>query len=310
MNIQQFDYVLALAEYRHFEKAASSCFISQSTLSTMIFKFEDEIGVQIFDRKTRPVGITKEGVLIISQLKQVTYEISKLEELSREIKGETIGEINLGCIHTVAPFLLPLVLSDFAKTYPEINIQIKEASTDTIMRQLQTRDIDIGIVSPPLADVDLIEYPLYKEAFVYFDMSNEDTSQISIEELKPDNFWLMEESHCMREQVLDICDFETRNALAIHNIVFKAGSIDSLIRFTKASAGTTLLPLLSLSDFYPKDLKHIRFFNEPVPTRTIALVTHRHFVKQRVLRLLQDAIMSKVIPAMDNINMSAHFPKG
>ncbi len=310
MNIQQFDYILALAKYRHFEKAASSCFISQSTLSTMIFKFEDEIGVQIFDRKTRPVGITKEGTLIISQLKQITYEISQLEELGREIKGENIGTIHLGCIPTVAPFLLPLVLSDFAKTYPGLNIQVKEASTDTIMRQLQSRDIDIGIVSPPLADSDLVEYPLYEEAFVYFDMSNEGTNQISIGELKPDNFWLMEESHCMREQVVNICDFETRNALASHNIVFKAGSIDSLIRFTKASGGTTLLPLLSLSDFYPKDLKHIRFFNEPVPKRMIALVTHRHFVKQHILRLLQDAIISKIIPAMDSIQMSAHFPKG
>lgn len=309
MNIQQFDYILAVAEYRHFEKAASACYITQSTLSTMISKFEDEIGIQIFDRKTKPVGITKEGELIIRQLKQVTYDISQLNELSREIKGEVTGTINIGCIHTVAPFLLPLFLSDFARAYPSLNIQIKEASTDTIIRQIQSRDLDIGILSPPLADSDLTTYPLYEEAFVYFDLTNQGSTQISIDGLKPDNFWLMEESHCMQSQVVDICDFENRNALATHNITFKAGSIDSLIRFTKASAGSTLLPLLSLSDFYPEDIQYIRFFNDPVPSRKIAFVTHRHFVKQRVLRLLQDAVIRNVIPAMDKINRTQHRPK-
>lgn len=310
MNIQQFDYILAVAKYRHFENAAASCFISQSTLSTMISKFEQEIGIQIFDRKTKPVGITKEGKIIIRQLKQITYEISQLVEISREIKGEVMGLIKIGCIHTVAPFLLPLFLNDFAIAYPDLNIQIKEASTDTIISQLQSRDLDIGIVSPPLAEIDLMVHPLYEEAFLYFDLTNPGSSPISINDLKLDNFWLMEESHCMRSQVMNICDFEKRDAMATHNITFKAGSIDSLIRFTKSSAGSTLLPLLSLSDFNPADFQYIRFFKNPIPTRKIAFVTHRHFVKQRVLNLLQDAIIQKVIPTMEDINKKIPFSKG
>ncbi len=303
MNIQQFDYVLAVAELRHFENAAARCFISQSTLSTMISKFEDEIGIKIFERKTKPVSITKEGEQVIFQLKQITHEISQLEELAREIKGEAKGTLKIGCIHTVAPFLLPLFLNSFAQKYPDLNIQIKENSTNSIIRQLKSRDLDIGIVSPPIHDPELIEYPLYDEAFIYFDLNQPKHRMISVDELKPDNFWLMEESHCMRSQVVSICELENQEHLASQNISFKAGSIDSLIRFTKASKGKTLLPLLSLNNFPPEDKKHVRFFNDPVPIRNIGLVTHHHFVKQKFIKLFSEEIIRSVQPVMDKIRV-------
>lgn len=301
MNIQQFTYVLAVAEYQHFENAANKCFISQSTLSTMISRFEDEIGIKIFDRKKKPVTATKEGQLIINQLKQITYGISQLHELTKEIKGEVEGSIKIGCIHTVAPFILPLFLNDFAQKHPDLNIQIKESSTSEIIRLLKSRDLDIGIVSPPLNEPDLIEYPLYEEEFVHFDVTGTTIDKISITELSADNFWLMEESHCMRSQIVRICDLKNIDQHAIQNISFKAGSIDSLIRFTKASDGKTLLPLLSLSGFHHNDMQYIRFFTEPIPSRMIKLVTHHHFVKHRIIKILSEEIIQKVNPAIQQI---------
>ncbi|MCZ2100503.1 MAG: LysR family transcriptional regulator [Chitinophagales bacterium] len=299
MNIQQFDYILAVAELRHFENAADKCYVTQSTLSTMISRFEEEIGIKIFDRKTKPVTITKEGTQIIQQLKQITYEISQLEELSREIKGEVQGALKIGCIPTVAPFLLPLFLNDFAKKYPDISIQIKENSTHSIIQQLKSRDLDIGIVSPPILESELVEYPLYDEAFVYFDLTQPKYPVISIADIQPENFWLMEESHCMRSQVINICDIKNQDPLANQNIAFKAGSIDSLIRFTKASRGKTLLPLLSLTGFPEEDKKYIRFFKDPMPIRNIELVTHHHFVKHQFIQLLRTEIIRKVQPVID-----------
>lgn len=304
MNIQQFFYVLAVAEHLHFERAAEHCYISQSTLSTMISKFEDEIGIKIFDRKTKPVTVTKEGRLIINQLKQITYEISQLEELTKEIKGEVKGLIKIGCIHTVAPFLLPNFLQDFATRYPDLQIQIKENSTNSIVRQLKSRDLDIGIVSPPLHDPELKEYPLYNEEFVYFDLSKPAAGKIMPEDMNTENFWLMEESHCMRSQVVNICDLDNNNPFSGNNIHFKAGSIDSLIRFTHASRGKTLLPLLSLTDFSPDDRKFIHFFKEPAPFRQIELVTHEHFVKHKILKLISREIQLKITPELLYIKAS------
>lgn len=304
MNIQQFMYVLAVAEYQHFENAAAKCFISQSTLSTMISRFEDEIGIKIFDRKKKPVTATKEGQLIINQLKQITYGISQLHELTREIKGEVEGSIKIGCIHTVAPFILPLFLNDFAQKHPDLNIQIKESSTAEIIRLLKSRDLDIGIISPPLHEPELIEYPLYEEEFVHFDVTGTSINKISISELSAVNFWLMEESHCMRSQVVRICDLENKEQHAIQNISFKAGSIDSLTRFTKASGGKTLLPLLSLSGFHHNDMKYIRFFTDPIPSRMIKLVTHHHFVKHRIIKILSEEIIRKVHPAILEVKAS------
>ncbi len=294
MNIQQFQYILSLAEHRHFETAAGKCFISQSTLSTMVSKFEDEMGISIFDRKSKPVEITKEGALIIGQLKIISYEIAQLTELVKEIKGELKGQIKIGCIPTVAPFLLPLFLPDLSKDIPEMLFEVREVATGEIIRQLKSRELDIGIVSTPLDEKELLEYPIYKEAFTYFDTSQSSEEKISVNEVRMDNFWLMEEGHCMRDQVLDICKNEKRKISPSPNINFKAGSMDSLIRFVKANKGRTLLPYLTALNLSKEDKKHIGYFKNPVPFRNIGLITHQHFTKKRILGLLEKKIIGKI----------------
>lgn len=294
MNLQQFQYILAVAEHKHFELAAEKCFISQSTLSTMISKFEEEIGVKLFDRKKKPVHVTAEGAIIIDKLKEVNTQIGQLKELVKEIKGEIKGRLSISVIPTVSPYLLPLFLHDFARKHPLLKLEVREQTTEEIIRQLKSRDLDIGIVSTPLSDAMLVETELYREPFVLYDKQVTSKKRVSVKNIDTSNLWLLEEGHCMRTQALQICNMKKSQPSRIDNIDFKAGSIDSLIRFVNANEASTLLPYLSTIHLPTRDAKHIRSFITPVPVRTIGLVVHRHFVKNKVLELLKNEIEEKI----------------
>jgi LysR family hydrogen peroxide-inducible transcriptional activator len=294
MNIQQFQYILALAEHTHFESAAEKCFITQSTLSTMVSKFEEEIGIKIFDRKKKPLQLTKEGFAIIEQIKIIINDIDQLKELAKEVKGEIIGNLTLSVIPTIAPFLLPLFLQDFAAKFPNLKILVKEETTGEIIRKLKSRELDIGILSIPIQDKDLTEIKLYDEPFVFFDAGKSANSQVSINKIDVANLCMMEEGHCMRTQVIKLCDLTKKQLDSKLNFEYKAGSIDSLLRFVKANHATTLLPYLAVADFSEQEKMHVGYFSSPVPYRSVGLAVHRHFVKKKLLEILEKEILSKV----------------
>jgi LysR family hydrogen peroxide-inducible transcriptional activator len=303
MNIQQFQYILAVANYKHFEIAAEKCCITQSTLSTMISKFEDEIGFKIFDRKKKPVQLTNEGKIILEQLTIIVNNIDQLKELTNEIKGEISGSLTLSVIPTIAPFLLPLFLQDFAYKFPNLKIKIREETTSEIVRKLKSRELDIGILSVPLNDKEIIEIKLYDEPFLFFDAENEMNEPITFKNIKMKNICLMEEGHCMRTQVLQLCDYDENQLGSKLNFEYKAGSIDSLLRFVKANKATTLLPHLATIDFSDNEKMHLGNFISPVPYRTVGLVVHRHFVKKKLLDVLKQDIIEKITTIISQINM-------
>ncbi|RMG81194.1 MAG: hydrogen peroxide-inducible genes activator, partial [Bacteroidetes bacterium] len=298
MNIQQFKYVLAVAELRHFEAAAKKCFISQSTLSTMIGRLEGEIGIKIFDRKTKPVTVTQEGAVIIEQLRVILKEIAALENITQELKGELSGDFEIGIIPTIAPYLLPLFLAEFANRYPKVRVIVREMTTPVIQKALRQRDIDLGIAAIPLEDPDLREYFLYDEPFVLYDSKNTKPQKdaVDIKEISFSNLWLLEEEHCLRTQVERICNLSHKQPHRPVNLEFKAGSIDSLVRFTRARKGETLLPHLATLDLPPREKKYLRNFKAPVPIRSVGLIAHRHFVKKGLLEVLRDIIQKAVAP--------------
>jgi LysR family transcriptional regulator, hydrogen peroxide-inducible genes activator len=298
MNVQQIQYVLAVAEKRHFETAAESCFITQSTLSTMISRLEDEIGIKIFDRKRKPVEITNEGQIIIDQFRIIQLEILRFQEITKEIKGEVKGSLSIAVIPTVAPFLLPLFLQSFAQAFPDLVIKVKEQTTSEIMRQLKSRELDIGIISIPVNDLDIEEIKLYDEPFVYYETNESNHSNITIDHIDRHNLCLLEEGHCMRTQVLKLCDLQENELLTKLNFEYKAGSIDSLLRFVRANKAATLLPYLSTVDWEADAQKHLSSFLPPVPYRSVGIVVHRHFVKRKVLDLLLKEINKKLAPIL------------
>lgn len=304
MNIRQFEYILAVAEIRHFELAAEKCFATQSTLSTMVSKFEEELGITLFNRKKKPVEITAEGEVIIEQLKAIQSQIGVLNELAKEFKGEVNGNLTISVIPTIAPSLMPLFLQSFAEKFPQLQIEIREQTTAEITRLLKSRELDVGILSVPINDPDLIEISLYNEPFQLLDYRNQYPDQSTVEDLNPDDIWLMEEGHCMRTQILKFCDMDKNYGKTHLNFNFKAGSIDSLVRFVRANQATTLIPFLAASSLPESDQLQLRNFQPPVPVRSVGLVVHRHFVKRRVLYFLEQEILKQIrplIPAFSTI---------
>lgn len=303
MNIQQFQYVLAVAENKHFELAARKCFVTQSTLSTMISRFEEELGIKIFDRKKKPVELTTEGRLLIEQLKNITNDIDQLEELAKEIKGELKGNLTISVIPTIAPFLLPLFLQSFAAKFPDLNITVREQTTQEIIRDIKSRELDIGIISIPMHDKDIVELKLYDEPFVFYNAGIVNGGATSVNKIDRSNLCLMEEGHCMRTQIVNLCGVNKRQTHSKLNFEFKAGSIDSLLRFVKANRATTLLPYLSVLDFSEQEKKQLSNFASPVPYRSVGLVVHRHFVKKKILSMLQKDIVEKVGKVLSQKNI-------
>lgn len=290
MNIQQFQYILAVNELKNFGKAADKCFITQSTLSTMIVRFEEEIGITIFDRKTKPVTVTKEGATIIQQLRIITKEINNLEQQVQAMKGQLTGDLKIGVIPTVAPYLLPRFLGPFTEQFPLIRFEISEMTTSTILKQLQSRQLDVGLASIPLKAPDLMEVPIYNEPFIFYDSQAEQQAPQRMDQIDPERLWLLEEGHCLRTQVEKLCDFDQLRRQKASNLKYKSGTIDSLLRIVRMNKGLTFLPQMATLDFPAGEQEKLHTLGNPVPVRTIGLVVHRHFVKKQILEHLQKAI--------------------
>lgn len=300
MNIQQLEYVQAVVDLKNFELAADKCCVTQSTLSTMIARLEKEIGIKIFNRKTKPVSITQEGEHLINRIKIILHELDSLQNLVQELKGEQTGEIRIGVIPTIAPYLLPLFLQEFALLYPKIKVRVKELTTFEIIDNLKKRNLDAGILALPINDPELNEISLYPEPFLAYDYSgNHSKKNMDIEDLDYSKLWLLEEGHCLRTQVSHICAISKQSKNKTNNLTFESGSMESLLRFTEASNGITIIPYLSTLEFTKKQNTHLIPFKSPVPVRNVGLITHKDFVKKQLLLSLKNLIIGatdKVLP--------------
>jgi LysR family transcriptional regulator, hydrogen peroxide-inducible genes activator len=296
MNLQQLEYIVAVDTHRHFVKAANSCFVTQATLSMMIRKLEDELGARIFDRSKQPVVPTDVGKAIVEQARVVLRESKRLEELVQSQKGMLTGHLRLGIIPTLAPYLLPLFLPLFARDYPQIHLNVAEMNTDALMRQLEDQQLDAAILATPLNHPGLSEQPLFYEQFVVFAANGSSlmnkkyvlTSDIDIHKL-----WLLEEGHCLRSQVLDLCELKKRETDGFQ-LDYEAGSIETLKKLVRINDGITIIPELALADLTEAEMEQIRFFKPPVPAREISLVTYRHFIKERLITVVKETILKSL----------------
>jgi LysR family hydrogen peroxide-inducible transcriptional activator len=240
----------------------------------------------------------------VDQLKKIHTEINSLSEIAKAIRGEVQGNLTLSVIPTIAPYLLPLFLQEFAARFSNLSIKVKEQTTGEIIRQLKSRELDIGIVSIPLNDSDIVELALYDEPFVFYDAGNNEKESISTENLDLSNLCLLEEGHCMRTQVLNLCEMHKMILKNKLNFEYKAGSIDSLMRFVKVNKATTLLPYLSVIGMPQEENSHILRFKTPQPYRSVGLVVHRHFVKNKILEVLKKEITERVSQILPEKSLS------
>ncbi|MGH1335541.1 MAG: LysR family transcriptional regulator [Aureispira sp.] len=298
MNIQQIKYAIAVAEVQSFGKAAEKCFITQSTLSTMISRLEGELGLQLFNRKKKPIAMTKEGVAVLQQLRIINKELETLEEVVGDLKGETSGLLNIGVIPTVAPYLLPLFLKNFAEIHPNIKFVVSELTTGQIIKGLENRSLDIGILSTPLQHSTLLEKPLYNEPFLLFDKARvRSKKNIKVSEIDHNRLWLLNEGHCLRTQVETICNLHTERDDNL-NLEYKSGTIDTLMRFVRKNQAITLLPYLATLELSEEDSRYLHPIAAPQPAREISLVVHEHFVKKRILNSMQESIQEVIAPLL------------
>ncbi len=300
MTIVQLEYAVAVDTYRSFVLAAEKCFVTQPTLSMQIQKLEEHLGVKLFDRSRQPVTPTEIGIEVIEQARVILQESYRIKDIIEERKGEIGGELKIGVIPTVAPYLIPRVVGGFLEKYPKIRLTISELTTETIIQQLKVGLLDCGILATPLEDPTLTERPVYYENFVSYLSKNSSVfkkKSLTTNDLDVDNLWLLNEGHCMRNQVLNICKHAKSNQ---HQLNYNTGSIETLIKMVELNNGITILPELAIQDFSVKQMDKVRYFKTPEPSREISIVTHKNFIKTRMIDALEEEILSSVPKRMKN----------
>jgi LysR family hydrogen peroxide-inducible transcriptional activator len=294
MTIVQLEYAVAVDTYRSFVLAAEKCFVTQPTLSMQIQKLEDQLGVKLFDRSRQPVVPTEIGVEIIEQARKLLNESYKIKEIIEERKGEIAGELKIGIIPTIAPYLLPRVIGGFMEKYSKVKLIISEFTTEYIIQQLKVGLLDCGILATPLDEVTLLERPVFYENFVSYVSKNSPLFKkkaLTTNDLDIDELWLLNEGHCMRNQVLNICKHKKSND---HQLDYNTGSIETLIKMVDLNSGVTILPELSMQDFSVKQMDKVRYFKSPEPSREVSIVTHKNFIKKRMIDALETEILNSV----------------
>lgn len=296
MNIQQLEYVIAVDTYRHFVKAAEKCFVTQATLSMMIKKLEEELDVKIFDRSRQPVVPTEMGKKIIAQAKIILHESNKLKEIVQDEQAQLKGELRIGVIPTLAPYLLPLFMNSFLQKYPSVKLKISEFTTDQIIHKLQQHDLDAGLLSTPLNQPTLKEQTLFYEPFVVYASSDDKILKkkfVLANDIDVNRLCLLEEGHCLRSQVFNLCELRNKEQ-EFRQLDFETGSIETLKRIVEVNQGITILPMLALKAMSPKQKQNVRYFKAPVPVREIGLVTYRYFVKEKLIKSFKEEIMNHI----------------
>jgi LysR family transcriptional regulator, hydrogen peroxide-inducible genes activator len=296
MTITQLEYIIAVDTHRHFAIAAEYCFVTQPTLSMQIQKLEDTLDCKIFDRSKQPVIPTETGEAIITQARIIVHETKMLLQLINQKKGLIEGELRIGIIPTIAPYLLPLFLQNFLAKYPQVKLKITELTTDVIVEKLKAGKIDAGILVTPLLDSSIIEYHLLHEELVaYISKSNAAYKKRYVlpTDIDLKQLWLLEEGHCFRNQIINLCELKKQQIEQSH-VEYQAGSLETLRKLVEVNNGITILPEMSTTDFNTKQKNMVRHFKQPVPVREISLVTHRSYHKKKLI----DALKIEIVQAL------------
>ena len=293
MNIQQLEYIVAVDNHRHFVQAAEHCNVTQPTLSMMIRKLEEELGIKIFDRTKQPIVPTGIGRQIIDQAKTILREAGRMNEIARHFNGDLSGELRIGIIPTIAPYLLPHFVQPFIETYPDIRLHVSEMITERITNEIKLGNLDVGIVASVSGENSLREIPLYTERFYAYiskDAGLYNKQYILPSDIEPNELWLLEEGHCFRTQIQKLCEL-SRNSQFGSSFNYKSGSIETLMRMVDRNGGITILPELAILELPEERRKHIRNFAYPEPAREVCMVVNREQVKTRLIEALKIGIM-------------------
>jgi LysR family hydrogen peroxide-inducible transcriptional activator len=306
MTFVQLEYIIALDTFRHFSTAADQCHITQPTLSMQINKLEQELGVKIFDRSKQPVLPTEAGIEIIEQARKIIAERDTLIDSIQSKKGILNGELHIGIIPTLAPYLLPLFVNNFTQKYPQVKLTVIELTTQQLITRLKEGRIDVGILVTPLLEQGIKEDVLFYEELVAYVSRNNSVYKkeyVLTKDIDPNKLWLLEEGHCFRSQIVNLCELRRKTQEGSH-FEYEAGSIETLRRMVDINDGITIIPELATLDMTTKQQQHLRHFKHPAPMREVSMVVHRDFVKKKLIEVLKKEIV-KAIPEKIKKNKKA-----
>ena len=300
MTLQQLRYITAIEQYGHFGKAAEACGLTQSTLSLMVKKLEEELDVRIFDRDAHPVLPTEIGRKIIDQAKVVLYNVTQIAQMTSSEKEAISGPLKIALISTVSPVLVPGLFKYIGEKYPSISLQTEEMLTETIKDRLRKAEVDMGILSGPVRDTDLLEIPLFHERFfAYVSPTHPAYAQesIRVESLFGQPFWIIKDG--IRQ--IDPSELTTGERIT-YDRFFEGGRVGTLIRIVNDSGGITVIPETHVGLIMYSQQASLRPIIEPELSRTVSLVVRNDFIHEAKLNAVVDAVKS-IIPGhlLENI---------
>ena len=271
MNIRALKYLVALADIRHFGRAADACFVSQPTLSTQIKKLEEELDVQLVERMPRKVMLTEVGEEIVDRARLVLRDVEQIREVARRTRDPEAGVLRIGIFPTLGPYLLPHVVPELSRVYPRLELLLFEEKTEVLLRMLREGRLDAAILAMPIDEDGLEVMPLFEEPFVVAMPKGhplEDEAALDLGSLGGHTVLLLEDGHCMRDQALEIC----QTASANEKPGFRATSLETLRQMVAANVGVTLLPTLAVQPpVAVTDSITLRRFADPMPVRKIGM---------------------------------------
>lgn len=271
MNLRSLEYLIALAEHRHFRRAAEACFVSQPTLSAQLKKLETELGVELVERGSGGVMLTEAGERIVARARVMIAEADAIRAIARLSTDPETGSIRIGMFPTLAPYLLPHAVPIIRKRFPRLELLLVEEKSDVLLRQLRDGRLDAALLAVPNATIGLHEELLFDEEFVLAVPANHRLAHrhvVPASVLANESVLLLDEGHCLRDQALSLCNLVG----AQERSGFRATSLETLRQMVASGTGVTLLPRLATSAPVP-DSADIALvpLEAPVPKRTIAM---------------------------------------
>jgi len=290
MNLRDLRYLVALADTRHFGRAALRCHVSQPTLSAQLRKLEEYLGAPLVERQPRQIAFTPLGVQVVERARRLLAEADDIQSLAQANRDPLAGRLNLALIPTVGPYLLPGVASRLRRRLPKLKLQLFEYQTAPLLQKLRAGEIDAGILALPVETDGLETRPLYEEPFVVaLPEKHPLAAQSSVRrsDIEGETLLLLEDGHCLRDQALEVCS----RLKVQEDQDYRATSLETLRQMVAAGAGITLLPeLATLGPFGHTRGLAVRPFTRPVPGRTIGAVWRRSTTREAVIRAIGDVI--------------------
>jgi LysR family hydrogen peroxide-inducible transcriptional activator len=297
MTLTELKYIVAVARERHFGRAAEACFVSQPTLSVAIKKLEEELGTQIFERRTSEVTTTSAGERIVGQAQKVLDEAARIKEIARQGKDPLVGPLRLGVIYTIGPYLLPGLVRQLLKDAPEMPLLLTENFTVKLMELLKNGEIDVAIMALPLPQTGLLLQPVYDEPFIVAMPRHHVWAKrkcIPSEDLKKETMLLLGTGHCFRDQVLEVCPELSRFSSSAEGIqkTFEGSSLDTIRHMVGSGLGITVLPSSSVPEKPSRDsLLEFVPFKTPAPDRRVVLAWRKSFTRAPAIEALRAATL-------------------